>query len=75
MPPSIKGICSPHILGAAQGAYDPGPVPSCIYGALEVMRVGKTAKEALAEGSDIAVSRALLTAMPLPRQEATLPAL
>lgn len=50
-----------HILGAAQGAYDPGPVPSCIYGALEVMRVGKTAKEALAEGSDIAVSRALLT--------------
>lgn len=50
-----------HILGADQGAYDPGPVPSCIYGALEVMRVGKTAKEALAEGSDIAVSRALLT--------------
>lgn len=50
-----------QILGAHEGAYEPGPVPSCIYGALEVMRVGKTAKEAQAEGGDVAVSRALLT--------------
>lgn len=50
-----------QILGAAEGAYEPGPVPSCIYGALEVMRVGKTAKEAQAEGGGVAVSRALLT--------------
>lgn len=50
-----------HILGIDEGAYEPGPVPSCIYGALEVMRVGKTAKEARAQGGDVAVSRALLT--------------
>lgn len=50
-----------QILGADEGAYEPGPVPSCIYGALEVMRVGQTAKEAQAEGGGVAVSRALLT--------------
>lgn len=50
-----------QILGEESGAYDSGPVPSCIYGSLEVMRVGKTARQALSEGGEVAVSRAMLT--------------
>ncbi len=51
-----------QILGLESGAYESGPVPSCIYGSLEVMRVGKTARQALAEGGKVEVSRAMLTA-------------
>ena len=50
-----------QILGLESGAYDSGPVPSCIYGSLEVMRVGKTARQALAEGGKTEVSRAMFT--------------
>ena len=50
-----------QILGEESGAYDSGPVPSCIYGSLEVMRVGKTARQAMSEGGEVAVSRAMLT--------------
>jgi len=51
-----------QILGLDSGAYDPGPIPSCIYGSLEVMRVGLTAREAKAGGGEVAVSRAPLIA-------------
>lgn len=51
-----------HILGLESGAYESGPVPSCIYGNLEVMRVGLTSREALDKGGEVAVSRAPLVA-------------
>lgn len=37
-----------RILGHEKGVYVPGPVPSCIYGSTEIMRVGQTAKGLLA---------------------------
>ena len=40
-----------RILGHEKGVYVPGPVPSCIYGSTEIMRVGQTAKGLLAAGS------------------------
>lgn len=49
-----------HILGAQAAPYVSGPVPSCVYGSLEVMRVGLTAKQVLASGGDAAVSKAQL---------------
>ncbi len=44
-------------LGRTQAPYASGPVPSCIYGRTEVMRVGKTAKELAASGAEVHVSR------------------
>ncbi|MDD4702140.1 MAG: NAD(P)/FAD-dependent oxidoreductase, partial [Desulfovibrio sp.] len=49
-----------HILDEEQTPYDSGPVPSCVYGSLEVMRVGITARQALAENGEVAVSSAQL---------------
>lgn len=49
-----------RILGAQTGPYDSGPVPSCVYGSLEIMRVGLTGRQALALGGAVAVSRAQL---------------
>ncbi|MDR2820836.1 MAG: NAD(P)/FAD-dependent oxidoreductase [Desulfovibrio sp.] len=40
-----------RILGLEKGEYSSGPVPSCIFGHVEIMRVGRTAKELLASGS------------------------
>ncbi len=42
--------------------YVPGPVPSCVYGSTEVMRVGRTAFEVAREGKTPFVSVALLSA-------------
>lgn len=50
-----------HILGEESASYESGPVPSCVYGSLEVMRVGKTERQILAEGGEAAISRASLT--------------
>lgn len=49
-----------HILGMEEKPYDAGPVPSCVYGSLEIMRVGITAKEARRLGGTVRVSRAQL---------------
>lgn len=49
-----------RILGAQDAPYASGPVPSCVYGSLEIMRVGITAKQALALGGNVAVSKAQL---------------
>lgn len=49
-----------QILGLDSGAYESGPIPSCIYGNLEVMRVGLTVKEALSKGGEVAITRAAL---------------
>lgn len=54
-----------RILGQEKGAYVPGPVPSCIYGSTETMRVGHTAKELLAAGKPVSVSQVPLTLNPI----------
>lgn len=50
-----------RILGQSQEAYASGPVPSCVYGSTEVMRVGATAKELSQHGAQVSVSRAPLS--------------
>lgn len=54
-----------RILGKEKGAYAPGPVPSCIYGGTEIMRVGQTAKALLAAGGKVSVSQVPLTLNPI----------
>lgn len=54
-----------RICGKEQGAYVPGPVPSCIYGSVELMRVGDTAAALLAQGKAVEVSQAPLTINPI----------
>lgn len=54
-----------HILGKADGAYVSGPVPSCVFGHTEVMRVGKTAREAVTSGAAVSVSKAPFSANPI----------
>ena len=54
-----------RICGREQGAYVPGPVPSCIYGSVELMRVGDTATALLAQGKAVEVSQAPLTINPI----------
>lgn len=54
-----------HALGETDKAYDSGPMPGCIYGSIEVMRVGQTAAELAAAGREIRISRANLGANPI----------
>ena len=54
-----------RILGHEKGVYVPGPVPSCIYGSTEIMRVGQTAKGFLAAGKSVSVSQVPLTLNPI----------
>ncbi|MTJ92708.1 MAG: NAD(P)/FAD-dependent oxidoreductase [Desulfovibrio sp.] len=49
-----------HILGTHTAQYASGPVPSCVYGSLEIMRVGITTKQALACGGEVTVAKAQL---------------
>lgn len=50
------GYVARRILGEETGPYVSGPVPSCIYGSTEAMRVGETAKGLLAAGRQVSVS-------------------
>jgi dihydrolipoamide dehydrogenase len=52
-----------HFTGRVQGAYDSGPMPACVYGSTEVLRVGATATELAGRGGT-EVSRATLVANP-----------
>jgi len=45
-----------RILGQIDAPYASGPMPSCIYGSTELMRAGKTAREALQSGGAVSVS-------------------
>jgi dihydrolipoamide dehydrogenase len=54
-----------HFAGEEKGPYNPGPIPGCMYGAPETMRVGLMEAEARAQGMDVAVSRAQLVANPI----------
>ncbi len=51
-----------HAAGVQENTYDPGPVPFCVYGACEAMRVGPTAEELTAAGHAVRVSKAPLAA-------------
>ena len=54
-----------HILGKEKGAYVSGPVPSCVFGHTEVMRVGKTAREAASSGGAVFISKAPFSVNPI----------
>lgn len=54
-----------HALGLKVLPYAPGPMPGCVYGSIEVMRVGQTADELTRAGHKVAVSRANLGANPI----------
>lgn len=59
-----------HVLGEKTGPYKPGPIPGCIYGSPETMRVGLMEAEANAQGLEIEVSRAQLVANPMAQAHA-----
>jgi dihydrolipoamide dehydrogenase len=54
-----------HFAGETTKGYDPGPIPGCMYGAPETMRVGIMEAEARKRGMEITVSRAQLVANPI----------
>lgn len=53
-----------RILGQVSGPYESGPIPACVYGSTEVMRVGLTAREAATQGK-VTVGVAPLSANPI----------
>jgi dihydrolipoamide dehydrogenase len=54
-----------HAAGLARVPYSPPAVPSCLYGAMEVMRVGPTEKELVRTREPYEVSRAMLAENPI----------
>jgi len=54
-----------HACGDTAAGYDAGVMPACIYGHLEVMRVGPTAEELKNAGFSPRVSRSMLIANPI----------
>ena len=59
-----------RVLDQAKGPYEPGPVPSILYGSPEVLRVGLMAEEAKAGGEAVLVSRAQLIQNPIAQAHA-----
>ncbi|MFV0423254.1 dihydrolipoyl dehydrogenase family protein [Oleidesulfovibrio sp.] len=59
------------ISGKYEEDYLPPAMPSCVYGHMEVMRAGATAKELLESGLDVFVSRAALIANPIAQSYGT----
>lgn len=59
-----------HAAGKADGPYAPGPMPWCIYGAPENMRVGRMAEELKAAGLAPQVSTFQLAANPIAQSHA-----
>ncbi|NJB67358.1 dihydrolipoamide dehydrogenase [Desulfobaculum xiamenense] len=59
------------ISGCDTGNYTPGPMPWCIYGAPETMRVGEMPAELEARGLHPRVSRAMLAANPIAQAHAS----
>ena len=54
-----------HLAGEIAGPYSPGPIPGCIYGAPETMRVGLLQSQLRDQGLAVTVSRAGLIANPI----------
>jgi len=59
-----------RLLDKVRGPYESGPVPSILYGAPEVLRVGLMAEEAKAKGETVLVSHAQLIANPIAQAHA-----
>lgn len=57
--------------GREHGPYAPGPMPWCIYGAPQTVRVGRMAAELLAQGLEPRVSTAQLAANPIAQSHAS----
>jgi len=51
--------------GHERRPFDPGVVPSCIYGSPETLRAGRMAHELKAQGHEVQVSRTQLVANPI----------
>lgn len=60
-----------HLLGRTDRPYSDLGLPSCIYGAPEVMRVGRMAHELRAAGEPVQVSRFPLAANPIAQANAS----
>lgn len=60
-----------HICDRATGDYVSGPMPACIYGHTEVMRVGATVAELKAAGKAVEVSVSQLIANPIAQSYGT----
>jgi dihydrolipoamide dehydrogenase len=58
------------IAGKITGPYEPGPVPSVLYGAPEVMRVGRMENEVFLADEGCEVSRSQLAANPMAQAHA-----
>ncbi|MDR2076107.1 MAG: NAD(P)/FAD-dependent oxidoreductase [Desulfovibrio sp.] len=54
-----------HAAGRVGAPYSPPPVPSCLYGSVEVMRVGPTEKELARNQEAYELSRAMLAENPI----------
>jgi dihydrolipoamide dehydrogenase len=54
-----------HFAGEATSPYAPGPIPGCMYGSPETMRVGAMEAEARSQGLEVAVTRSQLVANPI----------
>ncbi|EPR44258.1 Pyridine nucleotide-disulfide oxidoreductase, FAD/NAD(P)-binding domain containing protein [Desulfovibrio sp. X2] len=60
-----------HFLGKAPAPYADTGLPSCIYGAPEIMRTGRMAHELLAQGRSPQISRFPMAANPLAQAHAS----
>lgn len=58
------------ILGSETGSYKSGPVPACVYGAVEMMRVGANESQALKSGGKVESSLAELARNPIAQAHA-----
>ncbi|BBD08328.1 dihydrolipoyl dehydrogenase family protein [Desulfovibrio ferrophilus] len=68
---SHQGIYAARLAaGKIEGPYAPGPMPWCIYGAPESIRVGRMVDELKAEGLSPAISRFQLAANPIAQSHA-----
>lgn len=59
-----------HILGLVAEEYNPGPVPACVFGHIEVMRVGKTERDAVKGAAQVFTSRSSFSANPIAQAHA-----
>lgn len=60
-----------RIMGRESGPYSSGPVPSCVYGHMEVMRVGSTAANAIGEGESVSISVVPFSVNPIAQAHAS----
>lgn len=54
-----------HAAGEVDGAYIAPPMPACVYGTMECMRVGPTARELAANGDKVMISKSALASNPI----------